>query len=66
MKESLSTDVVYCPELGLYCYALNYCFFAFRYMKTAPSMGAVYFFYDRISHALGVGGLNRYRMASLT
>eukprot|EP00798_Chlamydomonas_sp_ICE-L_P025075 gene25075-10727_t len=34
------------------------------YAKTAPSMGAVYFFYDRISQILGIGGLNRYRMVA--
>lgn len=31
------------------------------YLKTAPSMGAVYFFYDVMSRGMGVGGLNRYR-----
>lgn len=31
------------------------------YLKTAPSMGAVYFFYDLFSRSAGLGGLNRYR-----
>ncbi|MEW5311648.1 MAG: hypothetical protein WDW38_003344 [Sanguina aurantia] len=31
------------------------------YCKTAPSMGALYFFFDLFSRMLGVGGLNRYR-----
>eukprot|EP00798_Chlamydomonas_sp_ICE-L_P029651 gene29651-5069_t len=33
------------------------------YMKTAPSMGAIYFFYDRMSQLWGIGGLNRYRLS---
>lgn len=33
------------------------------YLKAAPSMGFIYFFYDSLAKSAGIGGLNRYRTA---